>query len=340
MKIALIILGVVLALVLIGGLIVFSMGVSVNNDLVRQQEAVKAAWSQVDIALQRRADLIPNLVETVKGYATHEKDVIASIANARAALGGARTPGEKIAANGQLDSAISRLLLVVENYPNLKANENFLRLQDELAGTENRIAVERHKYNETLQRYNTNIGLFPNNLFASMLGFHRNDEMCIRDSRSRIEVGYGLEPVITDGYVGGLLRSLIPSLRSGDYAQALADAAHQLGEKIAASKGVAIGGPAPRRTTSPRPEGLPIGPLVMAGIIFLLFLFARGRGAAGASGGGFWGFLIGMLIGNLLGGGGGPRSGGGGGFGGFDSGDSFGGFGGGDSGGGGASGSW
>ena len=185
MKIALIILGVVLALVLIGGLIVFSMGVSVNNDLVRQQEAVKAAWSQVDIALQRRADLIPNLVETVKGYATHEKDVIASIANARAALGGARTPGEKIAAYGQLDSAISRLLLEVENYPNLKANENFLRLQDELAGTENRIAIERGKYNEKLQRYNTSIGLFPNNLFASMLGFHRNDEYFKPEERAR-----------------------------------------------------------------------------------------------------------------------------------------------------------
>jgi LemA protein len=184
MRIALIILGVVLALVLIGGLIVFSMGVGVNNDLVRQREAVKAAWSQVDIALQRRADLIPNLVETVKGYATHEKDVIASVANARAALGGARTPGEKIAANGQLDSAISRLLLVVENYPNLKANENFLRLQDELAGTENRIAVERHKYNETLQRYNTSIGLFPNNLFAGMLGFHRNDEYFKTEERA------------------------------------------------------------------------------------------------------------------------------------------------------------
>jgi LemA protein len=168
MKTALIIVGVVLAL--------FLLGVSVNNELVRQQEAVKAAWSQVDIALQRRADLIPNLVETVKGYAAHEKGVMDDVANARAALGGARTPAEKIAANGQLDSAISRLLLVVENYPNLKADENFLRLQDELVGTENRIAVERHKYNETLQRYNTTIGLFPNNLFAGMLGFHRNDD--------------------------------------------------------------------------------------------------------------------------------------------------------------------
>ena len=112
----------------------------------------------------------------------------AQLATLRSPVGldiGARTPGEKIAANGQLDSAISRLLLVVENYPNLKANENFLRLQDELAGTENRIAVERHKYNETLQRYNTNIGLFPNNLFASMLGFHRNDEYFKTEERAR-----------------------------------------------------------------------------------------------------------------------------------------------------------
>ncbi len=176
MKIALIIAGVVLGLLLLGGGIIFFTGVGVNNSLVTQQESVKAAWSQVDIALQRRADLIPNLVETVKGYASHEKGVIEAVANARAAMGGARTPGEKMEANSQLSGALSRLLLVVENYPNLKADENFLRLQDELAGTENRIAVERHKYNETLQHYNTTIGLFPNNLFAGMLGFHRNDE--------------------------------------------------------------------------------------------------------------------------------------------------------------------
>lgn len=176
MKVALIVAGVVLGLLLLLGGVLFLTGVSVNNSLVTQQESVKAAWSQVDIALQRRADLIPNLVETVKGYASHEKGVIEAVANARAAMGGARTPAEKMEANSQLSGALSRLLLVVENYPNLKADENFLRLQDELAGTENRIAVERRKYNETLQGYNTTIGLFPNNLFAGMLGFHRNDE--------------------------------------------------------------------------------------------------------------------------------------------------------------------
>ena len=160
----------------------------------------------------------------------------------------------------------------------------------------------------------------------------------INDHRTRIEVGYGLEPVMTDGYVGELLRSVRPSLRAGNYGQALADVATQIGEKIAASKGVSIGTPAPRHQTRPRPEGLPIGPLVLAGIVFVLFLMSRARGGAGY-GGGFSGFLTGMLIGNILGGGG-PRSRGGGGFGGSDSGDSFGGFGGGDSGGGGASSDW
>lgn len=172
MKALLIFLGVLLVL----GLMVGGKAASVNNDLVTQQEQVKSAWSQVDVALQRRADLIPNLVETVKGFASQEKQVIQSVAEARAALGGARTPAEKIQANGQLDSALSRLLVVVENYPNLKSNENFMRLQDELAGTENRIAVERRKYNESVQKYNTTLGLFPNNMFAGMLGFHRNDD--------------------------------------------------------------------------------------------------------------------------------------------------------------------
>jgi LemA protein len=171
LKIALIILAIVLVVALgLGG-----KYVSVRNDLVTQRESVAAAWSAVDVALQRRADLIPNLVQTVKGFATHETEVFKDIADARAALISGRTPQEKIQANQQLEGALSRLLVVAENYPQLRSNENFLRLQDELAGTENRIAVERRKYNETLQRYNTTIELFPNNIVASMSGFARND---------------------------------------------------------------------------------------------------------------------------------------------------------------------
>jgi LemA protein len=171
MKVVLITVGV---LVLIG-LGIFGWAMGSRNTLVTERESVNAAWSQVDVAIQRRADLIPNLVETVKGYAKQEQAVIKEVTDARAALGGARTPQARIQANSQLDGALSRLLVVVENYPQLKSNENFLRLQDELAGTENRIAVERRKYNETVQRYNTDIELFPNNIAASMFGFQRND---------------------------------------------------------------------------------------------------------------------------------------------------------------------
>ena len=146
-----------------------------RNEMVRQKETMRASWSQVDVVLQRRADLIPNLVETVKGYAAHEQKIFEDLANARAALMGARTPAERIAANQQLETALARLLVIVENYPNLKANENFLRLQDELAGTENRIAVERRRYNEAVQSYNTYIQLFPNNLVASLSGFSREE---------------------------------------------------------------------------------------------------------------------------------------------------------------------
>jgi LemA protein len=149
--------------------------VSHRNAMVQKQEAVKAAWSQVDVVLQRRADLIPNLVETVKGYAAQEQKVFGDIAAARAALIGAKTPQDKIAANGALDGALGRLLAISENYPQLKSNENFLRLQDELAGTENRIAIERRRYNDTLQDYNTYINLFPNNIVASLSGFQRDD---------------------------------------------------------------------------------------------------------------------------------------------------------------------
>jgi LemA protein len=171
MKIALIVIAVLLVILLA----VTGQFVSIRNDLVTRKESVTAAWSQVDVALQRRADLIPNLVETVKGFAKHEEKAIDDVASARAALIGAKSPSQKIAANSQLDGALGRLLVVVENYPNLKANENFLRLQDELAGTENRIAVERRKYNETVQSYNTKIQLFPDNLVASMSGFQRED---------------------------------------------------------------------------------------------------------------------------------------------------------------------
>jgi LemA protein len=153
--------------------------------MVTERETVSAAWSSVDVALQRRSDLIPNLVETVKGYAAQETTIFTEIAKARSALIGARTPADKIAANGALDSALSRLLVITENYPQLKSNENFLRLQDELAGTENRIAQERRNYNNTVQAYNTYIQLFPNSIIASLSGFARNDAYFKADEGAR-----------------------------------------------------------------------------------------------------------------------------------------------------------
>src|SRR5437879_3073170 len=166
---------IVLVVLVVIVLALFGQYVGVKNNLVAKDQAVKAAWSQVDIVLQRRADLIPNLVETVKGYAQQEVTVFGDIAKARSALLSAQTPSDKIAANGQLDGAIGRLLLVVENYPQLKSNENFLRLQDELAGTENRIAVERKRYNDALQDYNTYVQQFPNSFFAKIAGFKPNE---------------------------------------------------------------------------------------------------------------------------------------------------------------------
>src|SRR6516225_1086658 len=149
---------VILVVLLILAFVLGSAYVGRRNQMAIKREAVNAAWAQVDVVLQRRADLIPNLVETVKGYASQEQKVFGDIAAARAALIGAKTPEDKIAANGQLDGALGRLLVVVENYPQLRSNENFLRLQDELAGTENRIAVERKRYNDAVQAYNTYIG--------------------------------------------------------------------------------------------------------------------------------------------------------------------------------------
>lgn len=175
MKKALVIGGVLVGLLLLAAIVFGSTFVNLRNTMVVQQEAIKAAWAQVDIVIQRRSDLIPNLVETVKGFATQEQEVFGNIANARAALGGARTPAETIEANNQLSGALARLLVIVENYPELKSNQNFIRLQDELAGTENRIAVERRRYNEAVQQYNTTIQLFPNNIVASLSGFTRED---------------------------------------------------------------------------------------------------------------------------------------------------------------------
>ena len=141
------------------------------NRFVTLDEGVKSAWAQVENQLQRRYDLIPNLVETVKGYAKQEKDVLVEVTNARARVGGAATVPDKINANNELTGALSRLLVVVEKYPDLKSNQNFLRLQDELAGTENRIAVERKRYNDAVQGYNVAIRSFPANLLAGMFGF-------------------------------------------------------------------------------------------------------------------------------------------------------------------------
>jgi LemA protein len=168
--------GLLVVIVVVVVLLIFGGGLmSSRNQLVAERETINSAFSQVDNQLQRRNDLIPNLVETVKGFAGQERTVIDSVTSARAAMLGARTPAEKIAADSTLQTALGRLLLLTENYPNLKSNENFLRLQDELAGTENRIAVERRKYNEAVQRFNTDIALFPQNIAAGMFGFQRED---------------------------------------------------------------------------------------------------------------------------------------------------------------------
>ena len=159
----------VIALVLIGSLYFFVTGN--YNNFVSLDEAVKGSWAQVENQLQRRYDLIPNLVETVKGYAKQEKDVLIEVTNARAKVGGAANVPEKISANNELSSALSRLLVVVERYPDLKSNQNFMRLQDELAGTENRIAVERKRYNDAVRIYNIAIRSFPANLLAGMFNF-------------------------------------------------------------------------------------------------------------------------------------------------------------------------
>lgn len=159
-----------LALLVIILIIFFSIK-GTYNSLVRLDEGVKGAWAQVENQLQRRYDLIPNYVETVKGYAKQERDVFIKVTEARSKVGSANSIGGKINANNELSTALSRLLVVVERYPDLKSNQNFIRLQDELAGTENRIAVERRRYNEAVKTYNVKIRSFPTNIFAGMFGF-------------------------------------------------------------------------------------------------------------------------------------------------------------------------
>jgi len=176
---------IVVAVLLVIVLALGGQYIGVKNTLVAKDQAVKAAWSQVDIVLQRRADLIPNLVETVKGYAQQEVTVFGDIAKARSALLSAQTPSDKIAANGQLDGAIGRLLVIVENYPQLKSNENFLRLQDELK-----------RYNDTLQDYNTYVLQFPASMFAGFAGFKQNPDYfkATEASREVPKVNFGAPP--------------------------------------------------------------------------------------------------------------------------------------------------
>jgi LemA protein len=171
---------IILVLLFIGGSYVSS-----KNQMVAKDQEVQAAFSEIDVNLQRRADLIPNLVATVKGYANVEESILTAIANARAGLMTAKTPDEKLAANDRLNVALLPLMRMQENYPQLKSNDQFMRLQDELAGTENRIAVARRRYNESIRDYNTFIGQFPNSIWASFAGFHPKHEYYSADQGSR-----------------------------------------------------------------------------------------------------------------------------------------------------------
>lgn len=190
---------IVLAVIVVIALIFGGSFIGRRNQMAIKKEAVNAAWAQVDVVLQRRADLIPNLVETVKGFATQEQTVFGEIAKARSAYLSAGTPAQKIDANAQIDRAMVKFLALTENYPQLRSNENFLRLQDELAGTENRIAVERRTYNQVVQDYNTFIATFPNSFVASMSGFTRNDAYFKTEegARQAPKVNFGSAPAAT-----------------------------------------------------------------------------------------------------------------------------------------------
>ncbi len=183
------IIGLVIVVVLVISL--FSWYVGNRNELVGLEEEINAAWAEIDNQLQRRSDLIPNLVATVKGFASQEKEVFTNIADARAKLAGAGTVQEKAEGYNELQGALSRLLVVVENYPELKSNENFIRLQDELAGTENRIAVARKRYNDTVKQFNRRIRMFPANIIAGSMGLEQRDYFEIEESaRSNPQVDF------------------------------------------------------------------------------------------------------------------------------------------------------
>ncbi len=159
--------------------------ISVYNSLIRLRNQVDNAWSQIDVQLKRRHDLIPNLVETAKGYMKHERETFEAITNARSAAMGARTVAESAKAEGQLADALSRFMLVVENYPDLKANQNFLALQEELTGTENRIAFARQNYNDQVLFYNNRIQMFPSNVVAGMFAFAKRDFFEVQTAAER-----------------------------------------------------------------------------------------------------------------------------------------------------------
>lgn len=165
----------IVAVIVVVLLLVAGMAISGYNGLVGMNENVEGKWAQVENQLQRRADLVPNLVNTVKGYAAHEQAAIQSVADARAKLAGAQSPAAKAEADGELRGALSRLLMVAENYPNLKADQNFRTLQDELAGTENRLAVARQDYNNSVQIFNTKVKTFPTSIYAGMLSFGQRE---------------------------------------------------------------------------------------------------------------------------------------------------------------------
>jgi LemA protein len=186
--------GIIMVIAVLG-VLVFALGswyIGTRNNLVQLEEQINSAWAEIDNQLQRRSDLIPNLVSTVRGYASHEEEVFTNIADARAKLAGAGSVDETAEGYNEMQGALSRLLVIAENYPVLKANQNFTRLQDELAGTENRIAVARKRYNDQVQRFNTGIRMFPGSIIAGSMGYEKRDYFEIEESaRTAPKVDFG-----------------------------------------------------------------------------------------------------------------------------------------------------